>query len=44
MFSSGRVSQETVARIHAEIVGDAEYIRTTNQHWDEEIGRAEPKG
>ncbi|MEA4884039.1 MAG: flavodoxin family protein [Clostridia bacterium] len=41
IVTGGRVSEETVRRIHAELMSDEEYMARANQHWDEEIGRAE---
>ena len=41
MVTGGRVSEETVRRIHAELISDEEYMAGANRHWDEEIRRAE---
>jgi len=41
MVAGGRVSEETVRRIHAELISDEEYMAGANRHWDEEIRRAE---
>jgi multimeric flavodoxin WrbA len=40
MVTSGRVSEETVRRIHAELIGEEDYISEANQSFDEEIGKA----
>jgi hypothetical protein len=44
MVAGGRVSEETVRRIHAELISDEEYMAGANRHWDEEIRRAESQG
>ncbi len=41
MIAGSRVSEETVKRIHAELISDEEYMAGANRHWDEEIRRAE---
>ena len=40
MVTNGRVSDETVRRIHAELISEEDYISGANQFFDEEIGRA----
>ncbi len=44
MVAGGRVSEETVRRIHAELISDEEYIAIANRYWDEEIRRTESLG
>ena len=44
MVAGGPVSEETVRRIHAELISDEEYMAGANRHWDEEIRRAESQG
>jgi len=41
MVAGGRVCDETVRKIHAELISDEEYMAGANRHWDEEIRRAE---
>jgi hypothetical protein len=44
MVTGGRVSDETVRKIHAELISDEEYMAHANKDWDEEIRKAESQG
>lgn len=44
MVTSGRVSDETVSRLHAELISEEDYMAGANQHFDEEISKARPQG
>lgn len=39
MVTNGRVSDETVGRIHAELISEDEYMAGANQNFDEELDK-----
>jgi len=38
LIVKGCVSEETVKKVHVEIISDEEYMQGANQHWDQELG------
>ncbi len=41
MVTNNQVSEETVEKLHVELISDEEYMAGANQLWDEEIEKAE---